>query len=137
MSKVKGVYMVQFDNGIKVGISDNCHERFNTYRQEWNRPIKQTCFIKCQYPRMVEYKTTNKFKSNIIGVSKEFIQGIEFDIIKQFITENKLTRPDKTETDQYWINQEWEYIDLSPKPFVKLTAYRIDLKNGYFKKSSI
>lgn len=84
--KKSGIYIIQFDNGIKIGISKNINSRMHgVYRSPWVREIKQVKVYAHNNPRHLEQAVINRFKSNIVNNSKEFITGVEFDEVCSYI----------------------------------------------------
>ncbi len=116
MKSSKGIYLIQFKTGtnipaIKVGISDNCRERYKTYVYPWCRKILRAEFLAVDHPRRIENKVIKKFANNIEHNSNEFITNIEFDVLKAFIWENRMTRPEGMFVfDNRVKNADWVYL---------------------------
>lgn len=76
---IKCVYLVLFDNGIKIGMTSNLKNRIQTYKQAWCRPIKEIWYMESQYPRIVEESLLKHFKKNRINKHSEFIINISIE----------------------------------------------------------
>ena len=75
--KIKGIYLIEFNNGIKVGHSNNCLERIRTYLSPWCREIINAYYLECHYPKLVEKQVLNRYKRNIkTEYSTEFITDV-------------------------------------------------------------
>ncbi len=79
--KCETVYIIQFDNGIKVGKSKNFKNRLLAYTKPWSREIRNILVFKLTgvYDIMstVECELIKKFKSDINRNSSEFITNID------------------------------------------------------------
>ena len=99
MKNSKSIYLIQFKTGtnipaIKVGISDDCYARYRTYTHPWCRKILRAEFLVVDHPRRIESKVIKKYKDNIEHNSNEFITNVEFEVLKAFIWNNRMTRPE-------------------------------------------
>ena len=92
MRKIKGMYMVKFSNGVKIGISDDIKERLRAYKSPWCREIQEAIGLPCQYPKIVEYAVKVFYKDHTLRGSPEFIIGIPWIEIKQFIWNNRFKK---------------------------------------------
>jgi len=100
MKKIKGLYIVEFENGIKIGISNNVHERLESYKKPWCRPIVNSFIVECQCPIQLELRIKKQFKKSITyNESTEFITGVTVDIIKAYAENHKESRPSGTYID--------------------------------------
>lgn len=126
MNKLKGIYIIKFDNGIKFGISDNCYERIKVYQSPWCRPIELAIAIEVAYPRIVEELIKKRFKTNLVtSKSVEFVTGVEFDIIKQFANSVKKSKGDYLYNPIKYTNKPWiQLFPLNELPPLKLTPVK-------------
>jgi len=85
MKKLKGIYIVQFENGIKFGISNDMQNRVLTYKQPWCRPTKEIIGLECQYPKLVEQKVIEYFSDFAINPSREFLINVDLNNLKEYI----------------------------------------------------
>lgn len=84
------LYVIQFERGIKVGITQRLKERLGTYRKPWCQEIKA---IQCyKHPNPVDLESF--LKKNFVRdagrplSSSEFIVGNSFEYVIQFIERN-------------------------------------------------
>ena len=98
--KIKALYIIEFDCGVKIGISDDLRSRLKIYKTPWCRPIRQIIYLECQYPRSVESKIKQYFKKHIpLKSSSEFIIGVSAQEIASFAHFHRRTRPSCTFLD--------------------------------------
>jgi hypothetical protein len=82
----KYVYIVEFTDGIKFGITSNLEQRLNSYKLAWNKPIVSQWYIKCKWPKIVERQMKYYFKKNIVTPSsKEFVTNIPIQVVVNFL----------------------------------------------------
>lgn len=95
----RGFYVLEFDNGIKVGVSDNFDERLKTYRSPWIRDIISSYFLETGDCYHIERQMTKFFKKNITtNHSYEFISGVNvqdvIDTLKSIMITSRLSKKD-------------------------------------------
>lgn len=108
-----GLYIIEFDNGIKFGISKNIHSRFySQYNKPWVREFKQVKVFAHNKPEQIELQLKRYFKHSIKEGSSEFLYNISFDEVIYFIynhyrfKEHSIIGPPKSKADI--INALWE-----------------------------
>lgn len=85
-----GLYVIEFERGIKIGISNKLRERIKTYEHPWCQVIRNIRCYKHPNPRVLETflkKTLVRPSGEDIG-STEFIVGNSFDYIIKFVERN-------------------------------------------------
>lgn len=87
------VYLIEFDNGIKFGMSKGLKgtARVDSYKSPWCRQIKNEVIIHCLHPGRIERKLQAKFRRYIKTRSSEFLIGIDFDVVRDYL-ENVLLK---------------------------------------------
>ena len=53
MKKLKGVYVVVFENGVKIGHSNDIKKRIVEYKKPWCYSIETIYYIKTQYNKYI------------------------------------------------------------------------------------
>lgn len=86
----KGIYILDFGNGIKIGMAKNITNRIKYYKSPWCRPIINEAYFKCQNEQALERFIKRIFKNNIkTEGSSEFLTNISFIKVVEFIKNNK------------------------------------------------
>ena len=94
MRKITGVYIIEFDKGIKIGMSNNCVERLKSYELPWVRDIKQAEFVNCQFPLLVENRVKQELRSYIVSQkSSEFLTNLKFETVKKCVNKHVFASP--------------------------------------------
>lgn len=92
MRKIKGLYFIEFDDGIKIGISNNIFSRLAIYLFPWCKTIRSVHVFECQNGRSIEQRYKERFKMNTLSNSTEFITGQPIskllDLLNQFRLSN-------------------------------------------------
>lgn len=83
------VYVLEFDNGIKIGMAKNLVNRLKNYRSPWTRKIMRGAYFKSLAPNILEKFLKTKFKHFTEEGSTEFLYQITFEEIVNFIKNNK------------------------------------------------
>jgi hypothetical protein len=74
-----GIYILEFDNGIKIGTSIQVRTRLKTYKNPWCKEIKQFNIFPCVNPHIIEKLLLNHFKNRLHSeTSKEFFLNVSF-----------------------------------------------------------
>lgn len=100
----KGLYIIEFDNGIKFGITSNIDRRKIAYLSPWDREIKQSKFFSCDKPEEIESELKRHFKNKTKKGSTEFVYGVSFEDIVSvviagiFLLEEKAVKWEKPKT---------------------------------------
>lgn len=77
-----GVYVLAFDNGIKIGMAKNLCSRMKHYQSPWIREIKKAAYYATANPGLLEHKLKNQFARCIVNTnSTEFILGMSFEYL--------------------------------------------------------
>ncbi len=107
----KGVYIIQFHNGFKIGISNDCERRINDtcYTAPWCYPILATTYLPCQYPRIIERMLLNAFEEKRRG---EFIFVKNWNEIRVIIENNRYVVPEGMIYDRTYHKYSW--VDIIP-----------------------
>jgi hypothetical protein len=106
--KLQGIYLIQFNNGIKIGMAKNCPKRIQSYKSPWIKSILRAEFISCQFPALVENTLKQWFTYNIISDnSTEFITGIQYEKVKEIATKFIFSKPEHTEINRYFKKVKW------------------------------
>lgn len=114
MKKYRGVYLVEFQDGIKFGMSDDILKRIDSYCYPWNQRIGRVLFVECNYPRKLEQKLKNAFKNNITGRSPEYCYKIDLNDLLIYICNHKNTRPEGIiRFDKLKTKKEYFILDLN------------------------
>lgn len=83
-----GLYIVEFDWGIKVGISNNVQKRIETYLKGFGEP-KQVLMYATPQPRRLELKLISKFAPSAFDNKKEFFIGVPIKDIISYLEKDK------------------------------------------------
>lgn len=108
-SEYCGLYIVEFEYGIKIGITKDYRERLKIYGLPWCQPIKSCYFLRCFNPGQVEsdsLKALSKYISS--RGSREYVSGVSIEHVKKVVTENKFACPKGTE----WLAKRRKVYDL-------------------------
>lgn len=86
-----GLYVIEFEKGIKIGVSKALQERLQVYKAPWCQSIKNLRLYKHSNPTLLEKFLKNYFVRNAGEKvrSTEFIVGNSFEFITQFIERNQ------------------------------------------------
>ena len=76
MNKIKGLYAIEFEEGIKIGISEDIRERIKVYGSPWCHTIKSVWAVESEYPRALERYLMVRYAKSIVRNSTEFITGV-------------------------------------------------------------
>lgn len=84
MKKIRGVYLIKFENGLKIGMSNDIIQRLEMYKSPWMKKILKIWYVECQNPKIVETKIKEDYKKFIKSPkSSEFLTDIhEEEIIR-------------------------------------------------------
>lgn len=70
------VYVIEFENGIKVGWARELNSRLNDYIYPWTVPIKSVHYVQTPFPQYVESKIKARLRHKFNhSWSTEFIAG--------------------------------------------------------------
>lgn len=90
----QGLYLVEFDNGIKIGISSKLRGRLEEYKHPWCRDIKRVKCFKTKQSRALEKLLKKTFKRYIAHKnSTEYIINCSMENILSFIKRNRYYKP--------------------------------------------
>lgn len=85
-----GIYVLKFDNGIKIGMAKNICNRVKHYESPWIREVQQQAFYKTRNPLALELFLKRHFKRSIVTHnSSEFLVGNTFEYVVRFIENNR------------------------------------------------
>lgn len=76
----EGIYVLEFEDGIKVGRSKNIKDRIASYDKPWCKSIISSTFYYCDFTVTLEQEILNKSKDYIDyhSNSQEWIVGISY-----------------------------------------------------------
>ena len=72
IESVKCLYIAEFDNGCKIGMTKNLKSRVNEYLKPWSRVLLGVKVLQCDNPAEVEKHLKVCFRSHRMGNSTEF-----------------------------------------------------------------
>lgn len=49
-----GVYFIEFEQGVKIGLTTNLHRRIKEYRKPWHQTIKNIWFLETIHYKIIE-----------------------------------------------------------------------------------
>lgn len=84
----EGIYVIQFEYGIKIGRSSNLCSRINSYEVPWNQHIRQLKVYRTQGSVRFEATIKRCLKEYKHKDSPEFLEGIPFQRVIEFIENN-------------------------------------------------
>lgn len=82
-----GVYLIEFDNGIKVGMAKSIRIRLESYAKPWVRPIKNIACYRTTQALALESQIKRRFsrsRGHTPG-SSEFLIATTFNFVKSEI----------------------------------------------------
>ena len=71
--KISCFYIIQFDNGVKVGMSTNFKSRMRSYLSPWCREVEAVYIVRSDEMDKVEAHVKDCFSKFKIGRSKEYL----------------------------------------------------------------
>lgn len=80
-------YIIEFDNGIKIGCCNIFSRRLRQYQQPFCRPILKHLCIKTQNAFALEHIVKHRFSSDSHLINREFFYHVDFQIIHDFAFE--------------------------------------------------
>ena len=95
MKELKGVYVVVFENGVKIGHSNDIKKRIVEYKKPWCYSIETIYYIETQYNKYIEAQIKKMENVFTIENSTEFA---DIKHLQHILKELKLIRnwrPDK------------------------------------------
>jgi hypothetical protein len=90
-----GLYVIQFENGIKIGIGSNLKARLESYKYPWCRPIISMICYKHPNPQAKELSLKHAFKNHMASGTKEFIVNVPLESVINFIETDGFYRPNE------------------------------------------
>lgn len=78
-------YLIEFENGIKFGVTDNFKVRLRSYSSPWCKKIMSKVSIKILYATDMETVFKKRYKNFIKNNSTEYIQGLRIEDVKAFM----------------------------------------------------
>jgi hypothetical protein len=85
------LYVVQFDNGLKVGCCKNITNRMMSYQRPWCYPFLRSKDWKTEKASQLEKEVITRFKSNSKASSKEYFYGLSFNELVAWIEKRLLS----------------------------------------------
>lgn len=93
-----GIYIIEFDNGIKIGKSNNINSRIHSqYKKPWCREIKRIKVYACRNFNAIELSVKKYFKDYIKNNSTEYITGVDFDTVCAYAYKTRKVKKRKIE----------------------------------------
>lgn len=83
--KIKGLYLVEFEHGIKFGISSDIETRLKHYKNPWDRKVLNVYIYEHAYNKQIERRLRDEFRSNLKGPSIEFVAGVSIEDVINFL----------------------------------------------------
>jgi len=80
-NKISCLYIVEFENGCKVGMTKNMKARIAEYLKPWSRPVLSASIVECENPLEIEGHLKRVFRKKRLGRSTEFF-SIEKEVIE-------------------------------------------------------
>lgn len=112
--KLHGIYFIVFDNGIKLGMSNDILTRIKTYANPWNNQILSVYVFECKFNRLVESRFKLWFKGNSGNASGEFLVNVSIDTLLSKVKQLRLTKPiGYTFHEKQWLNKLIYHIDIN------------------------
>lgn len=89
---LKGIYLLEFEDGMKIGMSANIKRRIKDYEKPWCKPILNKIFFYYEDFQDLELEILRKSKKYVDFTvnSNEWITGISFE--KMVINMDKIIR---------------------------------------------
>jgi hypothetical protein len=81
------VYLLQFEDGVKVGFTTNPVRRRTTYETPWTQPIINDFLFQHSNAAEIEREIKRRFKKYAHPKSKEFFVGLSFEELKSAISQ--------------------------------------------------
>lgn len=69
---LKGIYVIQFESGFKLGLTVNFRQRFQFYNQPWTQPIYKIWFAETEEFKKVESSLKDSYKIYSIDSTEYF-----------------------------------------------------------------
>jgi len=108
---MKGVYVIEFDNGIKIGRTNNLMNRIDHYKSPWCRPIKSIWIMECCWPDYAEASIKSFLKENITSDnSTEFITNTPLERVLNVVEGSQFKRPKLTRIHKSFFNKKLHRI---------------------------
>lgn len=101
-----GIYIIEFEEGIKIGMSDQLNEKVKTYKNPWIKPIKSIHTLECQFPQYV--KNQIKF---VLEFKMDYMPGAELDSVLDTAYKVRLASPKGIIIDSYFYNKNIECME--------------------------
>jgi hypothetical protein len=84
-----GIYIIEFKDGIKVGISTCIKERIAYYARPWNQSMGRVRCYKAANPRVIETFIKQRFSKLTKKGSSEYLYGDRFELVVAFLERNR------------------------------------------------
>jgi len=80
------LYVLKFEQGVKIGIAKNLVNRLKYYYTPWSRPIIDTCFFKTLTPSTMELEIKRKY-AHITeeGHTEYFKEDVFLEILQHIV----------------------------------------------------
>lgn len=88
--KGSGLYIIQFETGIKIGVSRNLKSRLSFYKAPWTQQMKEIICYQCPNPTRLEHMLKKYFKQYTTENSTEYFVGLPMEILIKFLEERQL-----------------------------------------------
>ena len=102
---LRGVYLLEYDDGLKIGMSANIQRRIRDYNKPWCRPVLRSIFFYCENFQDLEVEVLQKSKKYLDFTvnSNEWITGISFDDMVNNITKIAIMKDCKNQAFRSFI----------------------------------
>ena len=110
----EGIYLLEFDNGVKIGMTRGINTRIKAYTSPWCKPILRATYFRTSNSASIEAQIINKFKDFALGHSPEYFYDSResmYDKILTFIKSGELHNPKVVEKKTFVFTPKIEPYD--------------------------
>lgn len=88
-SSKSGLYIIKFNNGVKIGVASNIKKRINSYRSPWCRDFEAIAVYQTSNPIYIENILKERFRLSTKPGSNEFFYDVDFEKIVNYVENNR------------------------------------------------
>lgn len=94
VEKISCVYLLEYSDGIKIGMSSDFIARLKNYLKPWAKDVLSVHYVERPYPRYLEALMLDHFKDSIeYRSSTEYVVGLSINILLWQLERIKLKAP--------------------------------------------